>query len=245
MKIVTLDPTGALLASFDIYYLSLLSEAFVSPDNQHLAIVLEKEDESGVVNIYTLGGHLVRSIEDDSSQGLHAAGVAWTRDGGLIVSYQRKGLYLLDDPFTSSARLIKESGGQTYLNVKISPDSTRVAFRLFEDGEIYIWEVGSQDVRQVTDKPGGEELDQWVVGLDWSPDGKYFIATLRHNLINGCIGRETVIIQSDAEKAVLPDPVNDENFETQEMFPVAVTNSLSGNIVPGTLCGVDNISWRP
>ena len=80
------------------------------------------------------------------------------RDGGQLRGY-------LMDPDGSNVRVLPIEGSVEYPSV--SPDGTRIAFMGHDgaDYEIYVADIASGTVQQLTDSPGS---DGWPA---WSPDG--------------------------------------------------------------------------
>tara|TARA_R100000306_G_scaffold62416_1_gene69767 strand:- start:2239 stop:3126 length:888 start_codon:yes stop_codon:yes gene_type:complete len=241
--------SGESLASFD-HAEYQVSPPYISPNNQYVAFLTlpERSEVEGFIRIYTLEGVLVRTIEDNLAEGLNAFAITWTRDGALLISSRQKGLYIVDDPLASEPRLIKPTPNETMLTPRISPDASKIAFSAASNGQLHVWDVGTEDFRQITNHSVPDGYSLFIEGLDWSPDSRYILANVHHTKSESCLGISTVIIDQAADKAILPDRftftsseyTNPDIFEV-EYYPPG--RGANGHTIQG-LCSRGDLDWR-
>lgn len=131
---------------------------------------------------------------------------AWTRDGRLLLSYSRDGLYVVDDIYSGQPRLIKSFVGKTLLHLDVSPDNSKVAFIFGEKRQLFVMNMDGTGLRQVTVSTEPAIDNTIVEGLSWSPDGQN-IALYTAAIVDSlpCSGRAVLIVNADALEAPLPE----------------------------------------
>jgi hypothetical protein len=222
-------------------------EAKLSPNGQFIAVGVDptyiypygRERE---LRIYDRNGTLLRDFEDDEDNNWVHSDWAWTQDGRLLVSFSKRGLYILDDVLGSQFRFLQSFNGTTPISLAVSPDNTQIAFWLYTDRQLFIMNLDGTGLRQVT----RSEKTSISQGISWSPDGRFLAVRAFTDSPSSCWGRATLIVRSDAQNAELPDisaiQVGDGDFQSTNVFFVEYVSD-SGSLLRGPCMG-QYLSWR-
>ncbi|MBK8640588.1 MAG: PD40 domain-containing protein [Chromatiaceae bacterium] len=258
-KIVIMDNHEKVISSFSIEsYATGLAQQ--SPDKQFIAAGVEPYGFYNIpygrareLRIYDRSGTILRDIEDDEENNWIHSSWAWTQDGRLLISFSKRGLYILDDVLGSQPRLLKSfmrssDSITTPLYMTVSPDNTKVAFTLYDDRQLYVMNLDGTGLVQITKS----DITVITGGIAWSPDGQFLAVTAASFPANICLGRDTLLIRSVAKNAELPDlwgHTNPEytwdspyNFQSDDVFQLEYVSD-SGYLIHG-LCVHENLSWR-
>ncbi|WP_416397500.1 hypothetical protein [Allohahella sp. A8] len=219
------------------------TEAVISPDNQYIAVVVKEHKapfERGL-RIYSVSGQLVRFIPD--TEKFVFMDINYNRNGALLVSAYRNGLYFMTDPLVDEPQLLRETPEASMVDMTVSPDGESLAYVSAGDRQLYILDPESSEPRQLT---YGVDNTKLVGGFDWSPDGKY-LAFVYYSSPDSCLDSNMLIIEASADMERLPSNTNEvkAGSSSEKIFPVdAYIPLIDGPFLSLLGCISGDPSWR-
>lgn len=236
------DQSGSEINSFS-FAGDVGTSPVISHDNEYIAVIADVQfgQVSRGVHIYSRSGQLLRFIPDGS--GRVFADVSWNPDGSLMMSSALDGLYILPDPLASEPQLLFKTSGYTMHDMTFSPDGKRLAYISTADRQIYSYDEGATEPRQITfsNAPYGV-----VNGFDWSPDSKFLVLVYFERDL-GCTGSWLIFVDSKATAARLPsnlEEVKNESSSDQVFGPLAYLPGDGRTVLSRISCVGGDPSWR-
>ncbi|WP_416397505.1 WD40 repeat domain-containing protein [Allohahella sp. A8] len=235
--------TGELVSEF-LYPTFAVSDPAISPDGRFIAIILEPRNnqQDYGVHIYSPEGQLLRIIRDSATEGRLASSVTWTVDGKLAISYTSRGVFIVEDLLAGEPRLLVNTPNYTMMNINFSPRTDQLAFRSSLDSQLYVYSSETGKVRQVTKHNGPEinDPEERITGFDWSPDERFFVATITSYLDDDCQNSTAVIIEADANAALLPDNTFRSSYTSDDIFTV---QQFFSTVYISLTCTLGSVTW--
>jgi hypothetical protein len=194
----------------------------LSPDNQLLALGFKPyggfkyENITPGLRIFDRNGLLIREFLSSDSD-IFLSDWAWTRDGRLVISYEKQGLYIVDAIRSGQPRLLRSFEGKTALYLDVSPDDSKIAFAFHEKEQAFVMNIDGTELRQLTVSNEPAVDNSVIRALSWSPDGQNIAIVAESPLESLPCTSELLIVKSGAIEAPLPiiKPYHDGKYPVQ------------------------------
>lgn len=200
-----------------------LSDTKLSRDRNYFAYIYNKESNGAYANTEF---HIVnRDFEIVSSTSMpdhYGIGFDWSINGQIVYGYKR-GIYLTSPYSTQGDRILSLDDYPEFNNLylggpfRVSPDGTKVAFKLVEEDNRFSYKVATpwvmnidgSDLHRLAHVPDEDSVFQLFGSIAWSPDGKYIMLTEGYSpqatSIDTGVQGDLYIIPSDSRDIAIND----------------------------------------
>lgn len=129
-------------------------------------ILIEPDFDNGIVIINTDGEELSR-LDGINNQSFTAYDkVTWLPNNGILIRFDDRFILRADPPY-NSLNLVKEMNYESWGNLRVSNDGTKVS--MYINKHVYIMDIDGSNLTQVTESDGDEAFGEF------SPDDRYLL----------------------------------------------------------------------
>lgn len=200
-----------------------LSDAKLSRDRNYFAYIYNKESNGTYANTEL---HIVdRDFQNISSTTMpdhYGIGFDWSNNGQIVYGYKRN-IYLTS-PYSTQGVIIFSLNDYPEFNdmelsgpFRVSPDGTKVAFKLVEEDNRFSYKVATpwvinidgSDIHRLAHVPDEDSVFQLFGSIAWSPDGRYIMLTEGYSpqatSVDTGVQGDLYIIPSDSRDVAIND----------------------------------------
>jgi hypothetical protein len=148
---------------------NVINDLEYSPDGRYLAAALGE----GGIRVYRRADG--RLVAEDRDYGERSENLAWDQQGRLA-SVCKDGYLRLYDANFQRLRQVQPSGGKQPFSLAFSPDGGLLAVGFNDSPRLQVLDGRSLELKYEPDRSGAEEVDQRLMVVAFTPDGRYLAA---------------------------------------------------------------------